>query len=149
MLDVELPDPFPRLTYAEALARFGSDKPDLRNPLELVEVGDLFRGVEFKVFARPAEDPASRIAALRVPGGGRLTRKEIDDYTALVGRYGAKGLAYIKVNDAAGGRDGLQSPILKVPAGRSDRWRARACSGRGRRPDLLRRRTGTPSSTIR
>ena len=113
VLDVELPDPFPRLSYAEALARFGSDKPDLRNPLELVEVGDLFRGVEFKVFARPAEDPASRIAALRVPGGGELTRKEIDDYTALVGRYGAKGLAYIKVNDAAGGRDGLQSPILK------------------------------------
>ena len=113
VLDVELPDPFPRLTYAEALARFGSDKPDLRNPLELVEVGDLFRGVEFKVFARPAEDPASRIAALRAPGGGELTRKEIDDYTALVGRYGAKGLAYVKVNDAAGGRDGLQSPILK------------------------------------
>ncbi len=113
VLDVELPDPFPRLSYAETLARFGSDKPDLRNPLELVEVGDLFRGVEFKVFARPAEDPASRIAALRVPGGGELTRKEIDDYTTLVGRYGAKGLAYIKVNDAAGGRDGLQSPILK------------------------------------
>ncbi len=113
VLDVELPDPFPRLTYAEALARFGSDKPDLRNPLELVEVGELFRGVEFKVFARPAEDPASRIAALRAPGGAGLTRKEIDDYTALVGRYGAKGLAWIKVNDAADGRDGLQSPILK------------------------------------
>ena len=113
VLDVALPDPFPRLNYAEALARFGSDKPDLRNPLELVEVGDLFRGVEFKVFARPAKDPASRIAALRVPGGSELTRKEIDDYTALVGRYGAKGLAYIKVNDAAAGRDGLQSPILK------------------------------------
>ena len=113
VLDVGLPDPFPRLTHAEALARFGSDKPDVRNPLELVEVGDLFRGVEFKVFARPAEDPASRIAALRAPGGGELTRKEIDDYTALVGRYGAKGLAYIKVNDAAAGRDGLQSPILK------------------------------------
>ena len=110
---VALPDPFPRLTYSEALARFGSDKPDLRNPLELVEVGDLFRGVEFKVFARPAEDPASRIAALKVPGGGELTRKEIDDYTALVGRHSAKGLAYIKVNDAARGRDGLQSPILK------------------------------------
>ncbi|WP_428100117.1 aspartate--tRNA ligase [Candidatus Rariloculus sp.] len=113
VLGVALPDPFPRLEHSEALARFGSDKPDLRNPLELVEVGDLFRGVEFKVFARPAEDPASRIAALRVPGGGKLTRKEIDDYTALVGRHGAKGLAYIKVNDAARGRDGLQSPILK------------------------------------
>jgi aspartyl-tRNA synthetase len=101
------------MTYAEAMERFGSDKPDLRNSLELVEVGDLFRGVEFKVFAAPAEDPASRIAALRLPGGGGLTRKEIDDYTALVARYGAKGLAYIKVNDRAKGRDGLQSPILK------------------------------------
>jgi aspartyl-tRNA synthetase len=113
VLDAELPDPFPRLPYAEALARFGTDKPDLRNPLELVEVGDLFADVEFKVFAQPAGDPASRVAALRVPGGGSLTRKAIDAYTELVGRYGAKGLAYIKVNDAATGRDGLQSPILK------------------------------------
>jgi aspartyl-tRNA synthetase len=113
VLDVELPDPFPRLSYAEAMARYGSDKPDLRNPLELTDVGDLFRGVDFKVFAGPASDPDSRIAALRLPAGGSLTRKEIDDYTALVGRYGAKGLAYIKVNDRAAGRDGLQSPILK------------------------------------
>jgi len=85
----------------------------LRNPLELVEVADLFKGVEFKVFAGPASDPKSRIAALRLPKGGELTRKEIDDYTALVGRHGAKGLAYIKVNEKAKGRDGLQSPILK------------------------------------
>ncbi|HEX6995004.1 MAG TPA: aspartate--tRNA ligase [Gammaproteobacteria bacterium] len=113
VLDVDLPNPFPRLTYAEAMSRFGSDKPDLRNPLELVEVADLVKSVDFKVFAGPASDPGSRVAALRVPRGGELTRKEIDDYTALVARHGAKGLAYIKVNDRAAGRDGLQSPILK------------------------------------
>jgi aspartyl-tRNA synthetase len=113
VMSVELPRPFPRMTYAEAMLRYGSDKPDLRIPLELVEVGDLFRGVEFKVFAGPAQDPASRIAALKLPRGGELTRKEIDDYTVLVGRFGAKGLAYIKVNDRAAGRAGLQSPILK------------------------------------
>jgi aspartyl-tRNA synthetase len=113
VLGVELPKPFPRMTYADVMRRYGSDKPDLRNPLELVEVADLFRGVEFKVFAGPAADPKSRIAALRLPKGGELTRKEIDDYTALVGRHGAKGLAYIKVNERAKGRDGLQSPILK------------------------------------
>src|SRR5690606_37825735 len=112
VLDVELPNPFPRLSYAEAMARFGSDKPDLRNPLELVEVADLVANVDFKVFAGPAADPGSRVAALRVPGGGELTHKEIDDYTALVVRHGAKGLAYIKVNDRAAGREGLQTPIL-------------------------------------
>src|SRR5512139_3604948 len=113
VLGVELPVPFPRLTYADSMRRFGNDKPDLRIPLELVEVSDLFRGVEFKVFAGPAADPASRIAALKLHRGGELTRKEIDDYTALVARHGAKGLAYIKVNERAKGRDGLQSPILK------------------------------------
>ena len=113
VLGVELPIPFPRMSHADAMRRYGSDKPDLRNPLELVEVADLFKGVEFKVFAGPASDPKSRIAALRLPKGGELTRKEIDDYTALVGRHGAKGLAYIKVNEKAKGRDGLQSPILK------------------------------------
>jgi aspartyl-tRNA synthetase len=113
VLSVELPKPFARMTFADAMLRYGSDKPDLRNPLELVEVADLFKGVEFKVFAGPAADPKSRIAALRVPKGGELTRKEIDDYTTLVGRHGAKGLAYIKVNEKAKGRDGLQSPILK------------------------------------
>jgi len=113
VLGTELPKPFPRIVYDEAMARFGSDKPDMRNPLELVEVADLFGSVEFKVFAGPAADPQSRIAALRLPAGGELTRKEIDDYTAFVARYGAKGLAYIKVNEIAKGRDGLQSPILK------------------------------------
>ncbi len=121
-LDVDLPDPFPRLAYADALDRYGSDAPDLRNPLLLSEVADLFADVEFKIFAGPAADPASRIAALRVPQGASLTRKEIDDYTALVGRYGAKGLAYIKVNDRAAGAAGLQSPILKhLPAAAVDK----------------------------
>ena len=113
VLGVELPSPFPRISYEEAMRRFGSDKPDLRIPLELIEVADLMTSVEFKVFAGPAADPEGRVAALCVPGGSELSRKEIDDYTAYVGRYGAKGLAYIKVNDAAAGRDGLQSPILK------------------------------------
>ena len=112
-LGAVLPAPFPRLSYAEAIRRFGSDKPDLRIPLELVDVADLVAGCEFKVFAGPAADAEGRVAALRVPQGGKLTRKQIDDYTAYVARYGARGLAYVKVNDAAGGRDGLQSPILK------------------------------------
>ncbi len=113
VLGAELPDPFPRLTYAEAMRRFASDKPDLRIPLELVDVADLVRGCDFKVFAGPAGNPAGRVAALRLPRGGELTRSQIDEYTAYVGQFGAKGLAYIKVNDAARGRDGLQSPILK------------------------------------
>ncbi|TDJ47845.1 MAG: aspartate--tRNA ligase [Gammaproteobacteria bacterium] len=113
VLDVALPDPFPRMHWAESMRRFGNDRPDLRIPLELVEVGDLMEGVEFKVFAGPAKDPTGRVAALKVPGGASLTRKQIDDYTAYVGRYGARGLAYIKVNSVADGRDGLQSPILK------------------------------------
>ena len=113
VMDVELPSPFPRMSYAEAMQRFGSDKPDLRIDLELVEVADLMQSVEFKVFAGPASDPEGRVAALCVPGGSELSRKEIDDYTDFVGRYGAKGLAYIKVNDIGAGRDGLQSPILK------------------------------------
>ena len=113
ILDVDLPNPLPRMTYHEAVERFGIDRPDLRIPLELVEVGDLMQGIEFKVFADPAADPDGRVAALRLPGGGTLSRKEIDDYTAYVARYGARGLAYIKVNDPAKGREGLQSPILK------------------------------------
>jgi len=112
-LGVTLPDPFPRMSYAEAMRRYGSDKPDLRIPLELVDVDDLLQEVEFKVFSAPARDPHSRVAALRVPGGGSLSRKEIDEYTKFVSIYGAKGLAYIKVNELATGRDGLQSPILK------------------------------------
>jgi aspartyl-tRNA synthetase len=113
VLGVELPTPLPRLTYAEAMRRYGSDKPDLRVPLELVDVADLVRGCDFKVFAGPAADPAGRVTALRAPKGGRLSRKEIDDYTAYVARFGAKGLAYVKVNETAKGREGLQSPILK------------------------------------
>ncbi|CAN5352019.1 aspartate--tRNA ligase [soil metagenome] len=113
VLEVELPDPFPRMRYQDALDRFGVDKPDLRIPLELVEVGDLMQQSDFKVFSGPANDAAGRVAALAVPGGGALTRREIDDYTAFVGRHGAKGLAYIKVNEPEQGREGLQSPILK------------------------------------
>ena len=112
-MGVDLADPFPRMTYAEAMHRYGSDKPDLRIDLELIEVSDLMSAVEFKVFAGPAADPEGRVAALCVPGGADISRKIIDDYTAFVGRYGARGLAYIKVNDVAAGRDGLQSPILK------------------------------------
>jgi len=113
VLGVKIALPLQRMSYAEAMRRFGSDKPDLRVPLELVDVADLVKGCDFKVFAGPAADPAGRVTALRVPGGGKLTRKEIDDYTAFVGRYGAKGLAYVKVNARAQGREGLQSPILK------------------------------------
>ena len=113
VMDVALPDPLPRLSYAEAMRRYGSDKPDLRVTLELVDVADLVAGCDFKVFAAPAASPTGRVAALRAPGGASLSRKEIDDYTAFVGRYGAKGLAYIKVNELAKGRDGLQSPIHK------------------------------------
>lgn len=110
---IDLGDPFPRLSYAEALRRYGTDRPDLRNPLELVELSDVMREVEFKVFSGPAKQADGRVACLRLPGGNALTRKQIDDYTAYVGKYGAKGLAYIKINDLAQGREGLQSPILK------------------------------------
>ena len=113
VVDVSLPDPFPRITFAEAIRRYASDKPDLRIPLELVDVADLVADCDFKVFSGPARDPAGRVAALRIPGGSKLTRKEIDDYTAFVARYGARGLAYIKVNDPSKGREGLQSPIIK------------------------------------
>ncbi len=113
VMKLSLPDPFPRLSYHEAMRRFGSDKPDLRVSLELVDVADLVKGCDFKVFAQPANDPQGRVAALRVPGGGALTRKEIDEYSAYVARYGARGLAYIKVNERSKGRDGLQSPIVK------------------------------------
>ena len=114
VLDVELPDPFPRMSYAEAMQRYGSDKPDLRIPLELTELTDLMAGVEFKVFAGPAKDPNGRVAAIRAPDSDKLSRTVIEKgYTDYVKRYGAKGLAYIKVNDVAAGRDGLQSPIIK------------------------------------
>jgi aspartyl-tRNA synthetase len=113
VMQVSLANPIPRMTYAEAMRRYASDKPDLRIPLELVDVADLVKDCSFKVFAGPANDPAGRVAALCVPGGSALTRKEIDDYTAFVARYGAKGLAYVKVNEVARGREGLQSPIVK------------------------------------
>jgi aspartyl-tRNA synthetase len=113
ILDVALPNPFPRMTYDEAMERFGSDRPDLRAPLELVDLRDLMQSVEFKVFSGPAKDPKGRVAALKVPGGSLLSRKQIDEYTKYVSIYGAKGLAYIKVNEVAKGVEGLQSPILK------------------------------------
>ncbi|WP_416262418.1 aspartate--tRNA ligase [Gibbsiella quercinecans] len=104
---------FPIMTFAEAMRRYGSDKPDLRNPLELVDVADLVKDVEFKVFAGPANDAKGRVAVIRVPGGAQLTRKQIDEYGAFVGIYGAKGLAWLKVNDRAAGMEGVQSPIAK------------------------------------
>ncbi len=112
-MGVELPDPFPTMPYSEAMLRYGSDKPDLRIDLELVELSEELKHVEFKVFSGPAADPGSRVTALLVPEGCKLTRKEIDVYTEFVGRYGAKGLAYIKCNDVTLGKEGLQSPIVK------------------------------------
>ena len=109
---VDLGD-FPVMTFAEAMRRFGSDKPDLRNPLELMDVADLVKDVEFKVFSGPANDAKGRVAAIRVPGGAQLTRKQIDEYGAFVNIYGAKGLAWLKVNDRAAGMEGVQSPIAK------------------------------------
>ncbi len=114
VIDVQLDAVFPRMTYAEAISRFGIDRPDLRIPLELVDIAEFMKDVDFKVFAAPANDPKGRIAAMRVPNGGNImTRKEIDDLTKFVGNYGAKGLAYIKVNDLTAGVEGLQSPIVK------------------------------------
>lgn len=113
VLEVALPQPFPRMTFAEAMHRYGSDKPDLRIGLEFVDLSDAMTEVDFKVFSGPANSDDGRVVALTIPQGGRLTRKEIDGYTEFVGRYGAKGLAYIKVNEVAKGREGLQSPIVK------------------------------------
>jgi aspartyl-tRNA synthetase len=112
-IGVTLDDPFPVMQYSEAMARFGSDKPDLRVKLEFTELTDVMKDVEFKVFSTPANTKDGRVAALRVPKGGELTRGDIDGYTEFVRIYGAKGLAWIKVNEAAKGRDGLQSPIVK------------------------------------
>jgi aspartyl-tRNA synthetase len=113
VLDIKLPSPFPRISYQEAMNRYGSDRPDMRNPLELINISDLMKTVDFKVFSGPANMEDGRVSALNVPGGSSLTRKAIDDYTTYVSQFGAKGLAYIKVNDIALGREGLQSPILK------------------------------------
>ena len=112
VLGVDLPE-FPTLTWDDAMRRFGSDRPDLRNPLELVDIADVMREVEFKVFKGPANDAGSRVVAMRAPEGAKLSRKVIDDYADFVGRYGARGLAYIKVNERAKGLEGLQSPIIK------------------------------------
>ncbi|MDX1795766.1 MAG: aspartate--tRNA ligase [Hydrogenovibrio sp.] len=112
-VDVNFDYDFPRMPYSEAIEKYGIDRPDLRIPLQLVDVADLLQDIEFKVFSGPAKDPMGRVAALRVPQGGKLSRKEIDDYTKFVGIYGAKGLAYIKVNDLSAGLEGLQSPIVK------------------------------------
>ena len=112
VLDIDLGE-FPKISYAEAMMRFGSDKPDLRIPLELIDIKDLMLSVDFKVFAGPANDQNGRVAVLRVPGGAKISRKEIDDYTKYVGQFGAKGLAWVKVNKLVEGLQGLQSPILK------------------------------------
>jgi aspartyl-tRNA synthetase len=112
-LGVELPEPFPRLSWRDAMERYGSDKPDLRIPMELASVDEHVAHVEFRVFSGPANDDGSRVAALRVPGGADISRRQIDEYSEYVGRYGARGLAWIKVNDADAGLEGLQSPIAK------------------------------------
>ena len=111
-LDVELPE-FPCMTYADAVLKYGTDRPDLRNPMSLVDIADLMQQVEFKVFNAPAKDPESRVVVMKVPGGAEISRKQIDNYTNYIANYGAKGLAWVKVNDLAVGLDGLQSPILK------------------------------------
>jgi aspartyl-tRNA synthetase len=113
VLQVELPEPFPRMTWRDAMEQYGSDKPDLRYPMSLHSVDEHVRHIDFRVFADPANDDEQRVAALRVPGGAQFSRKQIDEYTAYVARYGAKGLAWIKVNDVAAGIEGLQSPVAK------------------------------------
>ena len=116
LLDIELED-FPVISWLDAMRDFGVDRPDLRNPLRLIDINDLMGSVDFQVFKEPANDPDSRVVALLAPGGGELSRKMIDEYTEYVGRYGAKGLAYIKVNNVEAGIEGLQSPIIKfLPA---------------------------------
>jgi aspartyl-tRNA synthetase len=112
-LNIALPDPFPVMSYADALREYGSDKPDLRVPLKLTELTGVMKSVEFKVFAGPANTVGGRVAGLLIPKGGELTRGEIDAYTEFVGIYGAKGLAWIKFNDTGKGREGMQSPIVK------------------------------------
>jgi aspartyl-tRNA synthetase len=127
VLGVDLPQPFPVLAWRDAMERYGSDKPDLRLPLELVSVDEHVAKLEFRVFSGPASEPESRVAALRLPGGAELSRKQIDEYTEFVGRYGAKGLAWIKVNDAGAGLEGLQSPIAKFLDDKAWSGIAQAC----------------------
>ncbi len=136
---VELGD-FPIMTFAEAERRYGSDKPDLRNPMELVDVADPVKAVEFAVFAGPANDPKGRVAALRVPGGAALSRKQIDDYGNFIKIYGAKGLAYIKVTERAKGLEGITSPVAEIPECGHRGSYSGAHRRAGRRYDLLRRR---------
>ena len=113
VINVELPEPFPRMTYAEAMRRYGSDKPDLRIAMELVDIAEVVKHIEFKVFAEPANDPNGRVATLRVPGGAELSRKQLDDLAAYAAKFGAKGLAWMKVEDTAKGREGINSPVAK------------------------------------
>ncbi|RPH98557.1 MAG: aspartate--tRNA ligase [Lysobacterales bacterium] len=134
-LAVELPAPLPRLSWREAMERYGSDKPDLRIPLHLVSVDEHVAHVEFKVFAGPANDPGARVAALRLPGGATLSRKQLDEYADYAGRFGARGLAWIKVNDAAAGLGGLQSPIAKYLDDRA--WQGIAAATAAASGDLL------------
>jgi len=134
-LNVDLPDPFPRLSWREAMDRYGSDKPDLRIPMSLATVDEHVAHVEFKVFAGAANDDGCRVAALRVPGGATLSRKQIDEYTDYIGRYGARGLAWVKVNDAAAGLEGLQSPIAKFLDERA--WQGIAAATAVETGDLL------------
>ena len=142
IIDVDLGNKFPVMSYAEAMRRYGSDRPDLRIPLELVDIADEMREVDFKVFSGPANDPHGRVVAMRVPEGGDLSRSTIDELTKFVGIYGAKGLAYIKVNDLAAGMEGLQSPIVKFCTGGSLGQSHGKSRRRKRRPDFLRRRQG-------
>ncbi len=126
---------FPQMTWQEAMTRFGSDKPDLRNPLELVDVADIVKDVEFKVFNEPANNPNGRVAVIRVPNGTEITRKQIDEYTQFVGIYGAKGLAWAKVNDINAGLEGVQSPIAKFL--NEDVWKALAERVKAQTGDIL------------
>jgi len=134
-LDADLPTPFPRLSWHDAMDRYGSDKPDLRVPMELVSVDEYVAHVDFRVFSGPANDAGSRVAALRVPGGAELSRKKIDEYAEYAGRYGARGLAWIKVNDVAAGLEGLQSPIAKFLD--DDAWQGIAASTAVETGDIL------------
>ena len=134
-LGVDLPDPFPRMSWREAMERYGSDKPDLRIPMELVSIDEYVKHLEFKVFAGPANEDGARVAALRVPGGADLSRKQIDGYSDYIGRFGARGLAWIKVNDLDAGLDGLQSPVAKFLDAAA--WQGIATATGARSGDIL------------
>ena len=137
------------MLYADAMRLYGSDKPDLRVKLELTELTDAMTDVDFKVFSTPATSPGGRVVALRVPGGGEISRGEIDAYGEFVKIYGAKGLAWIKVNDVAKGREGLQSPLVKNLHDAALAEILARTGAQQRRPAVLRRRQGAASSTMR